>query len=111
MGNYTLVSLADKARQDIVTSYYTKKIGQVPVILNAGDYNLIYCNKALIAEPHLFVDGENFICFSGTPVLKGTKTISETVSGIYNMLLNDQFDPSKIRGSYSFVFYRHGKPV
>lgn len=111
MGNYTLITKANQVQQQFVFNYYKNKIGKTPIVLNAGDYNLVYCDKGLVPESHLLVEGESFICFSGTPVLCGSDNIQDTVRGLFNRLSNSKFDPSEVRGSYSFAFYQSGKPI
>jgi hypothetical protein len=111
MGNFTLMARANKAHQQVVVNYYRQKIGKTPVVLSAGEYDLIYCDKGFIPESHLLIEGNKFACFSGTPILRGTRTIGETVRGLFNRLADGKFDPAEVRGSYAFVFYEPGKPI
>lgn len=111
MGNFTLMRRANKAQQQAVVNYYEQQIGKKAVILDAAEHVLIYCDKGFINESHLVVEGGSFACFSGTPILSGTKNISETIRGIFHRLLNGKFDPAEIRGSYAFVFYKPGNPI
>lgn len=109
MGNFALISKSNKAAQQRVKNYYHDVLGKNAVEKDAGNFQLIYCDKSFLNDAHFLEDQNGFICFSGSPIFRNTETVEASVQEIYAALQSDKFDADKIRGSYAFVYVNKGK--